>query len=73
MTVMRPRFLAILLISGVVSAQSVTPRDQAWRDDVAFFAQEFAARQLDFAKLYPRDQFDREINAITRATEDGAT
>jgi len=67
MTVMRPRFLAILLISGVVSAQSVTPRDQAWRDDVAFFAQEFAARQLDFAKLYPRDQFDREINAITRA------
>ena len=64
---MRARFVAISLISGVLSAQSAPPRDQAWRDDVTFFAREFAANQLDFARLYPHDRFDREIDTITRA------
>jgi hypothetical protein len=54
-------------------AQSATPpppvkaRDDAWREDIAFFAREFPVRQRDFAKLYPRDRFGRELDVITRA------
>jgi len=66
MSVMRAKFLAILLLSSVGSAQSVTPRDQGWREDVAYFAQEFAAKQLDFARLYPPDRFNAEIDRIMR-------
>ena len=67
MNVMRARVLATLLISAAVVAQAPPPRDRAWREDLAFFAREFPARQLDFAKLYPKDRFDSEIDAITRA------
>jgi len=65
------RWLAgILLGSGVAAAAfapAQLPRDQAWREDIAFFAREFPARQLDFAKLYPRQRFDRDLDAITRS------
>lgn len=64
---MRARFLAILLTSVVLTAQSAPAREQAWRDDLAFFTKEFPARQFDFIKLYPRERFDREIDAITRS------
>jgi hypothetical protein len=68
--VLRRRLLAILIASTLLSAApgaAQSAREQAWREDVAFFAHEFAARQLDFSKLYPRERFDRDLEALTRS------
>ena len=70
MSLLRRRLTAILVVSSLLAVAQAPPqsaRDQAWREDVAFFAREFPARQLDFAKLFPRERFDREIDAITRS------
>ncbi len=67
---MRRQLAGILLVSGLLAAAPApaqSPRDHAWREDIAFFAQEFPARQLDFAKLYPRERFDRDLDAIRRS------
>jgi hypothetical protein len=83
MTSLRGRTTPLVLLSAFtlsavalgarleVPAQSPAPparsRDDAWREDLAFLAREFPARQLDFGKLYPRDRFTTEVDAITRA------
>jgi hypothetical protein len=55
------------LDNGAEIPQSTRTRDDAWREDLTFFAREFPKRQRDFAKLYPRDRFGPELDAITRA------
>jgi len=49
--------------------QSPTPsptpdRETRWRQDLKFFADEFAARHADFAKLYPQPGFNNELAAV---------
>ena len=61
--------ILLVLASGALFAGQVTPstgRDVAWLEDLDIFTREFAARQLDFAKLYPRAQFDAAIDEIRR-------
>lgn len=58
---------ALVVLTAALAARTPQPRDDAWREDIAFFTREFAARQVDFEKLYPHDRFDAEINRLTRA------
>ena len=51
------------------SAQSPTALPQAdrearWREDLKFFADEFASHQMDFSKLYPPTAFKSELAEI---------
>jgi hypothetical protein len=41
-----------------------TDRDAHWQEDLKVFAERFPSHQKDFAKLYPRDQFDKEISSL---------
>lgn len=81
---MRARSSAILAACGVAAAltaaqpdaaaQAPAPqtRDTRWREDLAVFAREFPAAQLDSARLYPRDRFDASIAAIARSIPAGS-
>jgi len=68
-------FGVVIAASGLAISQAKleprqaasSTREQDWRDDLAFFAREFPARQIDFAKLYPREMFTRELEAITQS------
>lgn len=69
----KPRLLvaAVLLVlaSSALFAAQVTPqagREAAWLEDLDTFAREFSARQLDFARLYPRARFDGAMDEIRR-------
>ncbi len=49
------------------SLQAQVPRtDAAWLEDLTFFADHLAKGQKDFAKVYPKDAFEGELNAIRR-------
>ena len=72
---LRPLALAFLLPAIVGAQAPASDREAAWRQDIAFFAPEFAAGQKDFDKLYPRAEFDAAIDRVTRnlASTDDAT
>src|SRR5438105_1307483 len=38
-------------------------REERWRQDLIFFADEFASHHADFAKLYPQPRFNHELYA----------
>ena len=59
--------VALVVLTAALSARTPRPRDDAWRDDIAFFAREFAANQVDFDQLYPHATFEAEITRIARA------
>jgi hypothetical protein len=40
--------------------------DAEWLEDLKVFEAQLSAGQKDFAKVYPKDQFDRELTAIRR-------
>jgi hypothetical protein len=52
--------------SGLIQA-SDRSRVDAWREDLAFFAQRFASVQRDFSRLYPGNRFSAGIESLTRA------
>lgn len=61
--------LSGLCVLTLCQAQSPTPsptpdREARWRQDLKFFADELAAHQADFAKLYPQPGFNRELEAM---------
>jgi hypothetical protein len=67
------RVAAAAVVCGVLSTpRPITgqsaggTREERWRADLQFFAREFAARQLDFAKLYPRERFQPALAEIDR-------
>jgi len=67
---MRTTKVATLLVAGLLAAamaQAPKSRDDAWREDLSFLAREFPTRQLDFAKLYPKEKFDKDFNSIKNA------
>jgi serine/threonine protein kinase len=37
-----------------------------WQEDLDCFAREFPVRQIDFARLMPRDRFEREVTNLKR-------
>src|SRR5260370_31719279 len=39
-------------------------REGRWREDLTYFATQLSANQLDFVRLYPKDRFDGELDAI---------
>jgi hypothetical protein len=49
--------------AGLGHAQATQPlsREARWQEDLTLFANEFAARQKDFAKLYPKKHFEKTI------------
>ena len=49
------------------ASATAADREAAWRADLDYFAREFARAQMDFAKLYPRERFDRDLAAIASA------
>jgi hypothetical protein len=51
---------------GVAQSPAPPDRGAAWREDLDTFAREFAARQLDFATLYPRAAFDAALAGLRR-------
>ena len=61
--------LPLLTAAPEAGAPVQTPLTRAdrWREDLAFLAREFPARQLDFAKLYPGRRFADGIAALERA------
>lgn len=68
-----PRVLAatilVVLVTNGLFAGQVAPsagRDAAWLEDLDAFEREFAARQLDFVRLYPRVRFDAAMDEIRR-------
>jgi hypothetical protein len=76
---MRARSGSILAACGIAAALAAARPDAAaqapaaqtrearWREDLAAFAREFPAAQLDFARLFPRDGFNGSIEAIVRS------
>ena len=63
-------FAAILcLLAATASPSPHTTQTAAdrWTQDLDTFASEFASRQKDFTKLYPRAGFDSELGAIRKA------
>ena len=55
----------LVLAGRPVTGQSAGgTREDRWHADLQTFAQEFAAKQLDFAKLYPAERFNAAIAAI---------
>jgi hypothetical protein len=39
-------------------------RENHWQEDLTFFAEQFSDKQKDFGKLFPKDQFDRELATL---------
>ena len=75
----RPQFVAVLMIGlcilSLCRAQSPTAlpaadREERWRQDLKYFATEFPARHIDFARLYPQPMFDNEIAALQKEIPD---
>jgi len=67
------RMTALVLACGVaLASQSVNgqsaagSREDRWRADLQLFSREFTSRQVDFAKLYPPDRFNTELQTIDR-------
>src|SRR5437867_1365407 len=46
------------------TASPPADRETSWRQDLKFFADEFAAHHADFAKLYPQPGFNNELAAM---------
>jgi hypothetical protein len=59
-------WLRSLFAAAALAQVPATPvdRDAHWRQDLKFFAAEFARGQKDFAKLYPRTTFDAELAGL---------
>ena len=52
-------------VAALVHAQAPVPkRVAAWSEDLRFFADNFASRQMDFAKVYPQAEFDAALKDI---------
>ena len=62
---LRTALLAVLIPTAVTAQVPSVDRDAAWREDLAFFAAEFPARQKDFSKLYPQARFDAALKELT--------
>jgi hypothetical protein len=64
--VVRLRITLLALLVPIVLAAQAPPVDRvaAWREDLAYFAREFPARQKDFDTLYPRAVWDGSLRAI---------
>src|SRR5262249_16837083 len=39
-------------------------REERWKEDLDFFAREFPNKQLDFEKLYSKEQFRAEVERL---------
>jgi len=50
------------------TAQQIPPavRETRWQEDLKVFAQRFSSGQKDFDKLYTKDQFNQELDAIRK-------
>jgi hypothetical protein len=71
-----PVLLALALVAGVSAGHAALRGQQAsanpgagldrqaWRADLDYFTREFARAHVDFAKLYPRERFNRDVAAV---------
>jgi hypothetical protein len=60
-------FLATACLRPLIAAsQQVPDRDTLWREDLKVFAEEFAAGQKDFQKLYPRPDFEGTLKRLSQ-------
>lgn len=57
-----------LCLHNPATAQQIPPavRDARWQEDLKVFAERFSKGQKDFDKLYPKDQFNQELDAIRK-------
>jgi hypothetical protein len=51
------------VLAGALQTQPAT-REDHWQEDLTFFAEQFSDRQKDFGKLFPKDQFGRELATL---------
>jgi hypothetical protein len=58
--------LLCLRVSTEAQQESVATREAHWQEDLNVFADRLSHGQKDFAKVYPREQFDVELDAIRR-------
>ncbi len=71
---MKPSLVAAILFSTlailngaeriVPGATAGAPRERCWKEDLDYLARELPARHLDFFKLMPQRQFDREVHEL---------
>lgn len=61
-------FSALVMLNGaetnVLSTSVAAPRGRRWKEDLDFLARELPAKHLDFYKLMPQRQFDREVRRL---------
>ena len=50
--------------TNVPSTTVGAPHERRWKEDLDYLARELPARHLDFFKLMPQKQFDREVRAL---------
>lgn len=50
--------------TGHTQATQAPSREVRWQEDLTVFATEFAAKQKDFATLYPKAQFDTAMSTL---------
>src|SRR5581483_2396895 len=54
---------AVALTVSAAQTPQVSREDQ-WKQDLNYFADEFPAKHIDFAKLYPQPAFNNELSAL---------
>src|SRR5579872_215623 len=60
-------FIAVIGCGSLLETwQQDTNREAYWRQDLKVFADTFTANQLDFAKLYPRAEYEHALAALSR-------
>jgi hypothetical protein len=66
-----PAFLITILAGTPAVSQLATKSPAAraarWQEDLNYFAAELPARQIDFFRLIPQDQFERQVNQLRGA------
>src|SRR5262249_10168266 len=53
--------VCFLTLSQAQEPAAQASREERWRQDLKFFADEFPRRHVDFARLYHQPAFDREL------------